>query len=158
MSSLDNMNCPRGMILGASISCALATALASAFLFGSSIPNRTQPHTGLTSEQLPLETSPDPVELGVVGGVEPLERSVSVTNARSDPLTLVRVESSCPCVSASGLPVRIGLGQSAVLTIRFDPSADPGFEGALSVDLAGFLTNGEIAFRTQARLRAEYEQ
>ncbi len=140
----------------------VATSVSALFaLLGSSPANHTPPPSPLTrlaSQHFSLEISPDPVDLGVVGGVESLERTVSLRNAQSGSLTLERVETSCPCVSVSALPLRIGRGEAGTLRVRFDPSSDPDFEGPLCVQLTGFLAGGEIAFRTEVRLRAEYER
>ena len=97
------------------------------------------------------------MDFGVIGWGETIERSLSVRNMRTDSLTLERVETSCPCVSVSALPVRIGLGEAAILRVRFDPTSDPDFEGPLSAQVTGFLASGEIAFRTEVRLRSEEE-
>ena len=34
----------------------------------------------------------------------------------------------------------------------FDPSSEPGFRGKLAVQITGYLTGGEVAFRTQVNL------
>lgn len=94
----------------------------------------------------------------MAGGLDSLEKPVSVRNARSGPLTVERFETSCPCVSVSALPLRIGRGEAGILWVRFDPSSVPDFEGSLTVELTGLLAGGEIAFRTEVRLRVEYEQ
>jgi hypothetical protein len=36
--------------------------------------------------------------------------------------------------------------------VTFDSSSDPDFEGGLSVEIDGYLSDGRVAFRTVAKL------
>jgi hypothetical protein len=74
-----------------------------------------------------------------------------VRNTQSVPLTLERMETSCSCIAIGPVPIEIGPGKQATLTVTFDPSPDPDFEGGLSVQISGYLSDGRIAFRTQAK-------
>jgi len=94
----------------------------------------------------------------VVHEGEAIERPLSIRNTRDDALTLERVETSCPCIGVSPIPIEIGPRQTKVLSVSFNPSSDPDFEGELSVQLTGYLSSGGIAFRTEVRLRSEDKQ
>jgi len=160
------MNTERGrgqnrVLLYASLPLVLGVATASFAILGSSLSNDTPPPLNPTSSEnrhFPLEISPDPIDLDVVHEGEGIERPLSLRNTRDDALTLERVETSCACVRVSPIPVEVGPRQTKVLSVGFNSSSDPDFEGKLSVHLTGYLSGGEIAFRTEVRLRSEDEQ
>jgi hypothetical protein len=47
--------------------------------------------------------------------------------------------------------MRVRPGESQVVTLEFDPSAEPDFVGGLSIDVTGY-TGAAVAFATQAIL------
>ena len=119
------------------------------------------PASNLTSVerlQLPFEVSPDPLELGSVRNGESARATVTMTNRVSGPLTLDRVETSCPCMHATGTPVTVGAGETASLDVSFDPSDEPGFEGGLSVDVTGLHATGKTLFKTTVNVRVNVDQ
>jgi hypothetical protein len=62
-------------------------------------------------------------------------------------MMIERIETSCPCLATTPGSIRISPGESKVLAIEFDPSAEPDFRGGLSVDVTGHA--GErVAFHT----------
>ena len=107
---------------------------------------------GQSCPHFPLAISPDTVELGVVHPGEPVKASLSVRNTQDEGLTVERVETSCLCIDVGRVPVRVEPHQATGLTVTFDPSEDPDFEGRLSVQVTGYLTDGKIGFQTSVNL------
>ena len=119
------------------------------------IPPPPSSLTRLPSQHSPLEISPDPLEFSVLGDGEATEKVVSIRNTGNDPLTLERVETSCPCISVSGVPLEVGPHESGALTVTFHRSLDQDPEFRVSVQLTGYLTMGQTGFRVELRLRPE---
>ncbi|MGC8642478.1 MAG: DUF1573 domain-containing protein [Isosphaeraceae bacterium] len=119
------------------------------------------PHSNLTgpgSDFFPVEISPDPIDFGVIRWARVPRAPLSLRNVRSDPLTIDRIETSCECVSVAPVPVEIGPRQTRVVSVSFDPSSEPGFEGGLAVRLTAYLSGGEVAFRTTVNARLCHKQ
>ncbi|MGC8639443.1 MAG: DUF1573 domain-containing protein [Isosphaeraceae bacterium] len=95
--------------------------------------------------------SPDPISLGVLSPGEGAEALASVRNIGARTVVVARVETSCPCVQVSQLPIRLGDGQTASLRILFDPSKEPGFCGGLTVHVRGYGERS-IVFCTRVSL------
>jgi hypothetical protein len=105
----------------------------------------------------PLEVGPDAIALRVQQGQGPAGTSVPVRNSQAVPLTLERIETSCPCIGVSGLPVRLEPDETVDLKLAFDPSHEPEFAGALLVRVTGYLAENRVAFETKVRLQVDPE-
>jgi hypothetical protein len=107
----------------------------------------------LTSGERPaIALSPDPVMLGTLDGRRLVERVDSARNTQNAPIKLARIETSCPCIQVTPRSRHIAADEAQDWTVTFDPSPDPGFEGRLSVEVTGYLEDGQIAFRTHVDL------
>ncbi len=73
-------------------------------------------------------------------------------NTGSDSAAVVRIETSCPCLRVRPGRVLVGPGESAALTLTFDPTHDPGFRGCLSVSVEGYSAAGNTVFRMRVDL------
>ena len=68
------------------------------------------------------------------------------------PVTVVRVATSCPCLSAKQVPIRIGPAETRTLVLCFDPSDEPDFQGGLSIEVAGHDENDSTVFTTRVNV------
>jgi hypothetical protein len=100
-----------------------------------------------------LSVHPDPNPLGELTAGQTTRRAAMLRNQGAGPITVERVESSCPCVRVAALPLTVGAGEAAPMTVEFDPSEEPEFHGRLSVDLVGREPGGSVVFRTSVTLR-----
>lgn len=103
----------------------------------------------LAFENYPLAITPDPIVLDVPRHVT----AFSVRNVRSEPITIGRVETSCPCLDIGPLPARVGAGETKSLWATFQPSPDDvDWKGRLSVEITGYSTGSTAVFRTHAQI------
>lgn len=90
--------------------------------------------------------------IGVIAAGWPAQSPFVVRNDGSAPVMLKRAVTSCPCIGVSGMPVRLGPNEARSLKVAFDPTEDPEFRGALSVDVSGYDGTGKTLFRARAEL------
>lgn len=76
-------------------------------------------------------------------------------NPRSQSVALVDVQTSCPCLSVSPLPVRIEAGAEQVLSLRFDGRSEPDFRGKLLMTLTGRGSDGSVLFQGEVEVNVE---
>lgn len=91
----------------------------------------------------------------MLGSIPPGQRAegtLTLLNPHGEALTVDRVETSCPCVLVSPLPLGVDAGQSATLSVVFDASHDPAFRGALAIELVGRASEGSALFRSHISL------
>ncbi len=69
---------------------------------------------------------------------------MTVENSSDRVIVIAQVESSCPCVTAIGLPIRIDPGGHDEITLKVDSTQEPEFRGGLAVEMAG-LDEGGVA-------------
>ena len=105
--------------------------------------------------RLPFEIIPDSIDFGILRLGELAHAFLTLRNTQEDSVMVQRIETSCPCIGATPMPMRIGPGRTEQLNVVFNPSFDPDFEGALSVEVTGHLASGQLAFRTSVRLEIE---
>ncbi|MBX6314538.1 MAG: DUF1573 domain-containing protein, partial [Isosphaeraceae bacterium] len=104
----------------------------------------------------PLQVHPAPLSLGVLKPGQAAQASLTLRNPCPEPLTVERIETSCPCIRvAPQQPVRIEPGRAAVLGVSFDPSGEPDFRGGLSVDVTGYGASEAVLFRNRVLLTVE---
>ncbi len=108
--------------------------------------------SGLTSSAFPLETNPDPSELGILNPDQQAESQVELRNLGREPILIGRIETSCPCVRVEPGMFQIGPGEAKSLAVRFDPADEPDFHGQLSVIVTGYDDAGRAAFGTRVNL------
>ena len=70
-------------------------------------------------------------------------------------MEIVALESTCPCLEGKGLPCRMDPGEKQMLDMSLDLSREPAFAGALSLQVTGRTSNGDIAFVTQVGTLAD---
>jgi hypothetical protein len=87
----------------------------------------------------------------------PAESSLLVRNTEAVPVTLERVTTSCPCVRVAMAPLELRSNEARSLSLTVDPTDDPGFEGGLSVQMTGYLSDGGIGFQTKVNFEAQLE-
>jgi len=127
------------------ITCVVAMCLATATRLRREAP---QP----SSSSLPLLAEPETLPLGTLEPGRTAEATVRVRNPGAKPVVVDRIESSCPCIRATPGTLHIGPGESAALTLRFDPSDEPDFRGALAVEYEGKTTDGTVALQGRVRV------
>jgi len=102
------------------------------------------------AEVLPVAVDPSWIDLGSLppGRTASSTLTLSLMRPGSAKVTVVRVETGCPCVKFSTLPAEIGEGRPARLRVTFDPAEEPDFRGNLSVPVTGTTRDGSTAFRS----------
>jgi hypothetical protein len=144
----------RRLLVLASASAALAVVVAALSSLGSSTSGPASavgPYSG-AEQRFPLLTSPALVDFETLEAGESAQTSLLVRNTESVALTLERVETSCSCIAVAPVPIEIGPGKQTALTVTFDSSSEPDFEGGLSVEISGYLADGRVAFRTKTKV------
>jgi hypothetical protein len=111
-----------------------------------------------TDTLFPLESSPNPLLLGSLRPGHAASGEISLRNPAREPITIERIETSCPCLSIAPALLEIGPGRSATLIVRFNPAEDPDFRGSLSIEVTGLGTDGAVVFRTHVRLTVAGER
>jgi len=105
----------------------------------------------------PLETSPEPVSLGVLSRGQKAVASFAITNRSERAFAIDRVVTSCPCLVVKPPATVIGPLETKTVAVEFDPTDEPDFVGGLSIDVTGYA-HGAIAFRTRANLEVTAER
>ena len=90
--------------------------------------------------------------LGVVTNRQKVRADITLINHGLQELSIDRIQTSCPCLATTPGSIRILPGESTVLAVEFDPSAEPNFHGELSVEVVGYEAHNKIAFRTHVNL------
>jgi hypothetical protein len=123
--------------------------------FGSSPPPAAVSAVGDAKQHFPFAIDPDPIFFEDCSKGESAQTPLLVRNTQASPLTLNRIETSCSCVGVRPVPIEIGPGESKALNVTFDSPSEPDFEGGLSVEITGYLSDGKVAFRTIAKLEIQ---
>ncbi|MFI5460894.1 MAG: DUF1573 domain-containing protein [Isosphaerales bacterium] len=112
---------------------------------------------GSDARQFPLEISPNPVSLGVLTAGRSVRSTVTLRNRGRQPVTVNRIEASCPCLRIHPNAFEIGAGEADALTFEFDHSAERDFQGDLAINVVGYDGVGNAAFRTRVDLHIQAE-
>ena len=121
----------------------------------SSAPNHNSLLSDLantTGQRFPLEINPDPIDLGSLSQGESARASLRLRNCQDDPVTLARVETSCPCIAVDPLPILIAPRETQAVTVSFDPSSETNFQGGLRIDVVGYDKSGLVVLKTRVGL------
>ncbi len=94
---------------------------------------------------------PESVVLSGGGSERRKQAKLELKSRQQIPLTIDRVESSCPCVNVTPMPTRVEPYGVATLGVMFDPADEPDFHGSLSVRLTGY-SGGRLAFVTRINI------
>lgn len=103
----------------------------------------------------PLAVNPDPAVLRVVDSEKTAEAQFAIRNTETTPLTLERIETSCPCIRVGGVPVRLEPGARVELKATFSSSDDPDLQGGLSVVVTGYLADGRVGYQTRVDVQTD---
>jgi len=125
---------------------------------GSSTLDHTPAHVNPASSSgrhFPLTISPDRVELGTLNSGQSAQAELVLANSGRQPVTLVRVATSCPCLRAKTVPIRIGPAEARILVLCFDPSDEPDFHGGLSIEVVGHDENGSTVFMARVNVNVD---
>lgn len=101
--------------------------------------------------------SPGKPTLGVLRPGQVAETEISLRSVGTGAVRIAKFVASCPCVTISPGSVEIPPGESAVLKVKFDPSAEPAFRGELAVEVAGMRSDETPAFRCTLNLAVSSE-
>lgn len=100
---------------------------------------------------------PDPISIGTLKPGQVARVKATLRNPRTESVRLDRVETSCPCVSVESLPTTIAANGASEIEVVFNPSEEPDFRGALSVELIGKDDGAKSLFETRANLEVVSE-
>jgi len=109
--------------------------------------------TGPTTNFLQLK--PQPLTLGRQTRSTIGVRHFEVQNVTKETITLASISTSCSCISATNLPLKLESNQKTSLTLQFNPKDEPDFVGRLAVDLVGRRPDGSIVFRESLAVQVE---
>jgi len=96
----------------------------------------------------PIEISPHPVLLKISSQLGSARATITLCNPSTEPVIVERVETSCPCIEVSPVPLEVEPAGKSDLGVTFDPSFDPDFKGDLRVHLSGYDERDRLLFRT----------
>lgn len=100
----------------------------------------------------PLNVRPDPLSFGTLEPGVSAKGTLTVRNPGAESITIERIDTSCPCVKISPVPLVVRSNGAATLTVAYDANDDPNFRGGLGINYALILTDGSIAFRGRTDL------
>ena len=101
---------------------------------------------------LPLKASPNPIELGRLKPGVAGRSQLILRNLGFEPISVVRVETSCPCLRAEPIPLDVNPGMEATLILVVDHAGEPEFRGDLEVEVGGFGLSGGQVFQSRLRV------
>ncbi|HWE39480.1 MAG TPA: DUF1573 domain-containing protein [Isosphaeraceae bacterium] len=93
--------------------------------------------------------APESLPLGTLAPGESARGILTLRNRRSEPLTVARVETTCPCIRLAPVPVTVAPNGEAMLRVEYDPSDQPDFRGELGVEVKGLDEVGQLIFETR---------
>jgi|GEM_PF-5395894 len=106
-------------------------------------------------ESLPVIFDPNPVELGELRPTQ-VGRGVASLSNPSDRLhEAAIISTSCPCLRVSHASIRVEPHSTATMDVTFDPSEEPDFRGALSIEVTGTDPNGTLVFRGKVNVQVQ---
>jgi Protein of unknown function (DUF1573) len=103
--------------------------------------------------KFPLTVKPSTLDMGSIVSGEFGSAILEITNVTSAELTIAKIESSCPCVGVTPIPLRVAPGSACQGKVRFDSTEEPSFRGSLSVELVGKAKDGAILFQTSVKVK-----
>ena len=103
-------------------------------------------------EPFPLSLIPRTLDLGVLPLGRTARGEFRLANRLDESIAILRVETSCECVTVNPDSFRIDPRGEIPLRIAFDPSGEPNFRGKLRVEVIGYGPSDQIVFRTSVRV------
>jgi len=101
------------------------------------------------NRHFPLETTPDPVDLGILSRGRSAVAKITLRNSSEQPAIVQRIQTSCPCLHVERQSITLRPGESADLPVRFDSLDEPDFRGGLSIEVVGRGVTGGVVFATR---------
>jgi hypothetical protein len=102
-----------------------------------------------------LIPSKDVVDLGVLSAGEWRNPSLLLSNKGETPVEIVKIESSCPCLSLECAPRGVPPSGTAQMTATLDLGKEPSFVGNLRIRAQGRTRSGALAFSVQLTAKVE---
>lgn len=96
-----------------------------------------------TVSRFPLEISPNPVSLGSLNPGQVVDKKIVLSNPWTTPVTIQRIETSCPCLEVAPVPIEIASGRSGEIVVRFNSTEDPDYRGVLGIEVTGYNPSGK---------------
>jgi hypothetical protein len=84
------------------------------------------------------------IDLGTIRQGERLGHAIIIENRTSELVTIDRFDSSCECLTLTGLPLTIPARGNETLNVLADASSDDGFHGDLAIDLKFFAAGDRV--------------
>lgn len=97
-----------------------------------------------------LIVTPDPLAFGVLEPGHAARGTITLHNPNHSPVTVARVETSCPCVRVASSPITVAPRGSSTMTVAYVPTEEPDFHGGLAVEVVGRDSGEAVLFRTKA--------
>ncbi len=120
----------------------LVAVTAHACFFGQpgSLASLRLTQTGAGNSTLAVVSGPIVIDQSGCG-----EADLSLRNTSSIPIRIERVQTSCPCVSLSPLPMLIDVREVKVLRVSFTPTADDAeLDHRLRVQIVGYAADSTV--------------
>jgi hypothetical protein len=115
-------------------------------------PSRGSPPPRLDESGRVSLSPATPLSLGILSPGQPARGVLTLKNETADVVIVDHVTTSCPCISAAPLPLRLEPGATAKIVVSFDPTNEPDFRGGLGVEVKGFDQAGAALLRTTVDL------
>lgn len=110
------------------------------------------PLKSVSSPIATLTVTPDPLSFGTIEPGRAARGTITLHNPHPDRVTVVRVETSCPCIRVDSLPFTIDPLGKVEMVVAYDPTENSDFRGGLAVEVVGRGPDAAILFRTKAIL------
>ncbi len=152
MPACQRLSSVRGYPLWLALSATVPAISAALLVLGLRMRNHTPPLSKSASPDrpaFPLEISPRAISLGILSMREGRQTTLSLRNPQSESISVDRIETGCPCIEVGPVPVLLDPGDIREMVVSFDPSSEPDFQGAVSVDIAGCGSGGRVLFRAR---------
>jgi len=108
-----------------------------------------------SEESSALILEPSEVFLGTIDPGRRITTPVTIRNRGDVRLVIDRIDTSCDCVRMTPSTVTLDAGQSAFLSVEYNPNSEPEFRGALAVSLTGLSADHVTIFNLVVHVRIE---
>ena len=125
-------------------------------------PHQVSPHFNASASHSPeagfgghdsiLIANPNPIFLGEIKAGTEGRTTTLVRNPTSESILIDKLGSSCSCIRLSPSRFAVKPGESAELSVVFDPAEDPEFRGTLLVEAVGLGKSGEESLKFKIRV------
>jgi hypothetical protein len=106
-----------------------------------------------TPPVFPQLRAPTAIELGELPQDAGMKIPLILKNSHEEPVTVDRLDTTCPCVFADELPWLVPPGKEVQVLLHLDLRREPGFSGRLSIRCSGRTATGTSTFTLRVNVK-----